>query len=120
MSTNYLEKYEKVFKKQSLKKCNSYKPTICNKDPYQCLSDNKNKGSVCNYYPYLCLQERIENQKYVKPKYDTSCVQSVVWDNTTQYTKVIDTGGAPVDYNMKSSIDVSDITSRISKIVNKN
>ena len=47
--------YPDNFKPQEGKKCNTFKPSVCSGDAYQCLDKNVNNGNVCNYYPFYLI-----------------------------------------------------------------
>jgi len=65
------------FKPQNVQKCNTFKPSVCSGDAYQCLDLSNNNGNVCNYYPFLCLQDKPSDNKFVKPNYSTACVKKL-------------------------------------------
>jgi hypothetical protein len=107
------------FKPQNVQKCNTFKPSVCSGDAYQCLDLSNNNGNVCNYYPFLCLQDKPSDNKFVKPNYSTACVKKTIHAQGSEYNKTTQARGmgAPISWKPISNINVKQITQNISGIV---
>ena len=114
--------YPDNFKPQEGKKCNTFKPSVCSGDAYQCLDKNVKKWNVCNYYPFLCLQEKPNTDKFIKPNYNTACVKKTLHAQGTEYSKTSEARGmgAPIDWAPITNVNLKTITKNISYIVKKN
>jgi hypothetical protein len=113
--------YPDNFKPQDVQKCNTFKPSVCSGDAYQCLDQSNVSGNVCNYYPFLCLQEKQEYDKFKKQNYNTACVKRTIHAQGSEYNKTAEARGmgAPIDWQPISNVNLKVITKNINSIVKK-